>query len=184
MLNHLWCLCCARLCCNGCSPRPQGVPQWTCLYAVSGGGSATAADVAAYLASTVSAGGQEFCSGQPGGSGFCDPALGITGLCAASPAPAAGSPSFCRLMPTVGISSSSWTMTTVLAAPGNDCPTAGRKLSVTAQSSLLDFLGGYMPGFALTLPQAKKTLQCVQQWVSAPCCVQPVRACISACLQY
>jgi hypothetical protein len=48
-----------------------------------------------------------------------------------------------------------------------DCPPAGRKLSATAQSSLLATLSAYLPGFRLSLPQPRATLQCVQQYVSA-----------------
>jgi hypothetical protein len=154
------------------TPRPQGVPQWTCGYSLqySGSGSPTGfgtAEVATWLAATLSAGGQEFCAGQPAASGFCSSTLGVTGLCAASPAPAGGASSFCKLTPVS--SSSSWTMTASLASPGVDCPPAGKKLSAAGQSSLLALLSSYMPGFKLSLPPqaTKQALSCVQQYVSA-----------------
>jgi hypothetical protein len=57
-------------------------------------------------------------------------------------------------------------MTTTMAVPGWDCAPSGNKMSAAAQSSLLDYLAGYVPGFNLTLPQGSKALQCVQQYVS------------------
>lgn len=139
------------------------MPHWTCVYKVSGSAStrASPADVASYLAKSLTAGGQEFCAAQPTPSGFCDATLNVTGLCAAQPAPASGSSS-CRLAP----APKGWTMTTGLGSPGRDCPPNGKGMSADAQSSLLQYLAPFMPGFKLTLPQGARALQCVQQFVS------------------
>jgi len=141
----------------------QNVPHWTCVYTVSGSAStpASPADVANYLAKSLTAGGQEFCAAQPTPSGFCDATLGVTGLCAAQPAPASGS-RFCRLAP----APKGWTMTTGFGSPGRDCAPNGKGMSADAQSSLLQYLAPFMPGFKLTLPQGARALQCVQQYVS------------------
>lgn len=40
-------------------------------------------------------------------------------------------------------------------------------MSADAQSSFLQYLSGFVPGFKLSLPQAKKGLQCIQEYVSA-----------------
>lgn len=153
-----WC-CCIAAC---CLLVLQSVPQWSCVYQVAGSASATIspAAVASYLAKTVTAGGQEFCAGQPSASGFCDATAGVTGLCAT--APSNSSSSFCRVMPV----SKQWTMTATLASPGLDCPKAGKPMSADAISSFVTYLSGYMPGFSITLKKANKPLQCVQQYVS------------------
>lgn len=143
------------------------MPQWSCTFAVSGAAGAAygPAAVASYLAATLTAGGQEWCASQPSPSGFCDATLGVTGLCAVAPAPGpGGNGTLCRLTP--GAAIAPVTMTASLASPGVDCPPSGKKLSAAAQTSLLASLAAYMPGFRLSLPQAKQNLQCVQQYVS------------------
>lgn len=40
-------------------------------------------------------------------------------------------------------------------------------MTAAAQSSFVEYLAGYIPGFKLTLTQGGKALQCVQEYVSA-----------------
>lgn len=150
----------------------QNVPQWSCQYALaplSGGSAAVPAAALRYMAKTLSAGGQEFCASQPSPSGFCDPTAGITGLCASQPGSSSSGNStgtFCRLAPVTQTT----TMLTTLATPGRDCPTGGKRLTAEGQSSLVAYLGGFLPGFKLTVVQGSKApLQCIQEYVSVHC---------------
>lgn len=151
----------------------QGVPMYACKYAIQGpttnlwDGPAAAA----YLARSISASGQTFCSAAPS-SGFCGSTAGVTGFCAAAPAPAAAAdaPLACTLLAAPPPAQ----MAVTLAGQALLC-NATTGLSDAGAASLQQYIAALLPGFSVTLPAwSSQNINCTRAQVrpGGPCNLQ------------
>ncbi|KAF6253434.1 hypothetical protein COO60DRAFT_421895 [Scenedesmus sp. NREL 46B-D3] len=138
------------------------MPMYACRLTVSGPTSAKwdGPAAAAYLARSVAASGAAYCSSAPD-TGFCGGSPAVTGLCTASPAPAADVPLACS----VAAAPASVQMAVTLAAVGAKCSDASSpaSLSDAGAAALPAYVGLLLPGFAVSLPAwSGRALNCTR----------------------
>lgn len=148
----------------------QGVPMYSCNFSVQGptnspwGGPA----VARYLAASLTAAGQQFCSSQSAAqslSSLCGSSLQVTGLCAAS-LQSNSAPLSC----TVPTPPKDWQMSVSFGIPAATCSSSSINMTADGVGSLVQYLSGFLPGYNVTLPAwATSPLTCSRVQVRCPC---------------